>query len=279
MKEKIKNAGKTVWRETKYFFSSGYVWKHFISMLVLIVALVFLALLWMNWYTNHGKSLEVDDYTNLRIADAVRLAERKSFQTKIIDSIFVVGKRSGIVLEQNPKPFSKVKKNRTIYLTVTKENPDMVTLPGLVGNYNYGHYSKKLKLLHVFSKIKKKVVDFRQEENTILYFYYNGKKITETSLKKGVKVPMGAVLEFVVTEKGQNKVEVPNLVCHTLEEAQYILEVADLKVGKIHKSDDITHTSKAYIWRQKPDYLQGKLIKQGTKVELFLRKSRPDGCK
>ena len=45
------------------------------------------------------------------------------------DSIFFKELPRGTVAKQNPKPGSKVKEYRRIYLTMNAVNPEMVTMP------------------------------------------------------------------------------------------------------------------------------------------------------
>ena len=47
------------------------------------------------------------------------------------DSVHIVGRQGGMIINQNPKSGSLVKENRKIYVTVTKYNPDKLTLKDL----------------------------------------------------------------------------------------------------------------------------------------------------
>ncbi|MEZ4950593.1 MAG: PASTA domain-containing protein [Saprospiraceae bacterium] len=112
---------------------------------------------WMSCYTNHGESYTVENYLEMDVNDAIKKIEKGGFRYVITDSIYNIDEKPGVVLDQNPKLGEQVKEGRRIYLTITKSNPDQVSLPTLVGNYDYDQYVKKLKLLNLRASIKEQV--------------------------------------------------------------------------------------------------------------------------
>ncbi|MEL6923022.1 MAG: PASTA domain-containing protein [Bacteroidota bacterium] len=221
---------------------------------------------------------ESDDYIGMDVRDARQKAKNRSFSVVIRDSLYIVGKPSNVVLEQDPTPLSRVKENRTIYLTITKFNADEKLLPELRGNYDYAIYARKLKTRQINARIKEEVFDNNQAPNTILYLYYNGKKITEADISKGVKIPMGSTLDFVVTTRGSTTVETPDLVCMRYSEARFMVENYKLNVGSIIEDQTITNKETAYVWKQVPQYAASKKIRMGAFVDLYLTQYKPDQC-
>jgi beta-lactam-binding protein with PASTA domain len=99
----------------------------------------------------------------------MKKAERNNLKAIVNDSIWTNQHRSGIILRQSPDALSRVKKKRTIYLTITKAKADEKTLPSLVGSDNYDYYKRRLKQMGITLKIRDKKFQNKLEENTILY--------------------------------------------------------------------------------------------------------------
>lgn len=267
---------KTYWLELRLFLSSMFFWKNFGAMVGTTLLIVGLIFFWLKCYTNHGQSVQVQDYTNMTIEDATAKARHRSFRVEVIDSIWKDGVEPNIVLEQTPKPFSRVKEKRTIYLTVTKNTAEEVLLPTLVGNYDYFQYKKKLNNKGVYTAIKERVFDNKQAENTILHFFYKDEKITESDLKNGVRIPKGSTLNFVITEKGGGIVSVPELTCKQLSAAEFLITTLDLNIGNIRPDVTVVDQTTAYIYNQKPG--PGQKIRVGEQVDLYITQELPLGC-
>ncbi len=263
-------------REMAQFLRSGI----FLRNLAALVAFVFIGGLLVNMtlriLTRHGESLQVHDYIGMPLDEAIAKARSRNFRVVVTDSIFKVDQPPNVVLDQTPRPLSRVKERRRIYLTVTKVTPDMVALPDMVGSYNYDQYSRKLAWVNVRSKIRERQFDAKQEENIILHFYYNGEKYTDRDIRSGLKVPMGSTLEFVVTERLTGMVAVPDLVCKTYEEAIFIIASFNLNLGTIH--GDGPGRDQYYIWKQEPAFAPGVTLPPGRQIDLYLTAERPAGC-
>lgn len=259
------------------FLKSGIFLRNFAA----LAAFIFLSATLMQGilriYTRHGESLQVHDYVGMSVDDAIRKARSRNFLVVVTDSIFMLDKAPNVVIDQTPRPLSRVKERRRIYLTVTKATPDMVTLPDMVGSYNYDQYARKLAWVNVRSKITERQFDAKQEENTILHFFYNGQKYTETDVRNGLKVPMGTTLEFVVTERLTGMVAVPDLVCKTYSEAAFIISSFNLNIGTVHGGDGLD-ISNYYIWKQDPPFSPEVTLSAGQQIELYISAELPAGC-
>ena len=272
-KEKAQNIG----REILYFLTSKQFLKNLVGMLGLLALLLTLSFFWMSSYTNHGASLQVPSFLNMNIDEAIQKAEQKKLKLVVNDSIWSADKAPGIVLEQSPKPLSKVKEKRTIYLTITKFQAEEKLLPTLAGNDNYNYYQRRLKQLKVNLKIKSKQFSNKLEENTILYLYVDDKKITAKDLKNGIKVPQGAMVEAVVTTRGGGRVNVPNLVCKKYSEAEFIIGGSQLSISVI-EDKTVKSLDNAYVWKQSPKFSVGKTLGKGEVIDVYVTKRPPAGC-
>jgi beta-lactam-binding protein with PASTA domain len=247
-------------------------------MIAAVVGFVALTLWFLKCYTNHGESLQVHNYIGMRLKEARKMAENRSFHIVITDSIFIVGKEPGVVLEQNPKPLSRVKEDRSIYLTITSAVADFVMLPNITGgNDDYDRFYKKITGLDVKGQVIDHRFDARLEPNTILEVIYNGDTITN-QLNTGFKVPKGSMLSFIVSSREGSTVTLPDLVCKQFDAAKFIVSNYSLNIGTIVRDATVSDDAKAYIWKQEPAFEEGKTIRVGEQINLYLTQKVPDGC-
>ena len=96
--------------------------KNLFYALLTLPFLFFLYLKFLDIYTLHDKHILVPDYSNFHISQLDSISNENNIRYIIIDSVFDLEKPKGIVLNQIPKPNTKVKKKRRIYLTITETN-------------------------------------------------------------------------------------------------------------------------------------------------------------
>jgi len=273
----FKEKATNILREIFLFLTSKQFLKNFAGMIGVVALLLTLSFFWMSSYTHHGESLQVPNYLNMNIDEARGNAAQQNLKIVVNDSIWSADKSAGTVVEQSPKPLSKVKENRTIYLTITKFHAEEKLLPTLAGNDNYNYYKRRLKQLKVNLKVRSKQFSNKLEENTILYLYVDDKKITAKDLKGGIKVPQGSTVEAVVTTRGGGRVSVPNLVCKKYSEAEFIIGGSQLSVSII-KDGTVKSVENAYVWKQSPAFNSGKTLGVGDVVDVYLTKRPPADC-
>ena len=274
MASKVRN----IFKEIGWFLTSGTFLKNALGILLLIGAILLLSTIWMRFYTNHGETFQVKDYVGMGLEDAVAEAEGKGFNIAISDSVFIVGKAPHTVLEQNPKAMSRVKENRTIYLRITKWNADQKTLPSLSGgNDDYSQYSRKLKELGIRSKIIGREFNNKLSANTILHVISEGDTITN-KLRDKFKAPMGSTVYFVVSERGASNVAIPKLLCEQFREAEFIISNYNLNIGSVIPDATVTNESRAYVWKQVPEYKWGQTMRIGEQITLYLTQHKSESC-
>lgn len=264
-----------IWRPVWAFLKSGPFLKNFGALVGILLLLFVLFRGWLKMYTHHDESLTVHDYVGMPLEEAQKKAKEQSFDLTVIDSTFGPDHLLYEIYAQDPGPMSRVKENRTIYVSVYHHSARDVTLPSLVGNYDFEQYKKKLKRKRIDAVIKERVFDAIQEENTIQHFFYNGQKITQNDIKKGFKVPEGSVLEFVVTERQTGFVPLPNLVCKPYKAAAFLISSNNLNIGNV--IGDVPEDN-AYVWKQEPAYEAGQMIQVGRQIDIYITDIRPGGC-
>ncbi len=270
----MKAFAKEVW----LFLSSVLFLKNFAMMLGVLLVAMLLTGWWLRCYTNHGESVHVDDFTGMYLMDAKKQGRVKGFRFEVMDSVWKEGRPSGMIILQNPKPLSRVKEGRKIYVTVTG-NAQPETLPKFSDSaYDYDRYAAKLSNRGIRSRVKERVFDAKQAENTILYFYHNNKKVTEQMVKSGYQVLSGDLLEFVVTERQSNMVEIPNLVCKNFSAAEFLVNSSNLNIGQIFDDGSVGNRAASFIYRQEPEYSGSNMIPVGAQINVWLTQYLPSNC-
>ena len=258
------------------FLTSGYFWKNLVAALLFLVVCFLLLRVSLSLYTNHGASTDLPDFVGMSKTEAEEVADDIGLNLKFEKGAFDPKRPPGTITRQHPKAGAGVKSNRSIYLTVLTDEAPMIKLPPLAGYYDYDQYTARLSAMGEFtSRIREQVFDGKQEENTILYFYYGDQKITEEDLKGGrVEIPKGSELEFVVTVRETGEVAVPNLRCKTFGEVEFLLDGSNLEVGQIY--GDVSDRGSAYVTRVEPG--AGAMVPEGSKFDIYLSEFRPANC-
>jgi len=251
---------------------------HLLLIGLFFALVLFLTMQWLKLYTNHGQKLELPNYIGKSVDGAIEDARDKTFEIIVNDSIHRVGKPGGLILDQNPKGGSIVKENRKIYITITKHQADVVMSEHLTSELYGGDFhmiKSRLENQEFKTAIKSTRYD-RGAPNHILEVWYNGNNITD---KKGVAIEKGTTISFVLSKNDDGELDVPNLVCQTLEEATLLLDFSKLSVADIIPYDDeIVNQNGAFIYKQDPPSGQGRKITMGSGIRLFISKDKPSAC-
>jgi D-alanine-D-alanine ligase len=270
------NQKEGVW---DYLKSSIFI-KQLLFLIGAFLLLIFIILMWLRFYTNHGQQLELPKFIGQNIEDAKAQSEDLSFEIIVNDSIFIVGKEGGIITDQNPKPLSLVKEGRKVYVTITKfgtETVKVADLPTLYGNA-FDQKKTELKYRDIECVIKDYMYD-PGEPNHILEVWYNNELIiSKDGRKNDVEITKGGTLECVVSQRDGGDVTIPDLKCLELDEARFLLESSKLQLGDIIKKVNAEPDAVLYIVSQSPMYDGISNIKMGEKINVTVSASRPVEC-
>ena len=259
------------------YLTDFFVVKNYLGMLALVSGILLMTFWWLKCYTNHGESVQVPSYVGMNFREAARKARARNFEAAVSDSIYMPGKAPGEIINQDPKPQSRVKEGRTIYFTVTKNNPEIIKLPDLIGSDDYDLYSRKLSRLGVKPRIIARVADPILEANTIVAVVYRGDTIPNREVA-GFPVEMGATLDFVVSEAVTLTVSIPDCACQSLDAAKFLIQASDLSVGDVIPDASVTDLETAYVERQRPKFGPNETMRKGEQVDLYITQERPKFC-
>ena len=251
-----------------------------VAILAFLGIMLLISFLWLKLYTHHGQELEMPDYTGFTYEEAVKDASRHKFRMSIQDSLHILGKPGGEILKQNPVAGSLVKSNRMIYVTITKRSPDKIMssrLPEMYGK----NYERKKKELEEHFEIKSRIVDTKYDPGDpgqILEVRYKEKVVFDARHRDNtIPIEKGDYLEFVISAKSGGEVEIPDLLCKTYEEAQFLLENLGLTLGQVTQDGSIDDLNTSYIVSQSPA-ADGSMINMESSIQITVSKTKPDPC-
>ncbi len=265
--------------EIWFFISSTIFLKNLAALAVFILSLYGFLTVGLRLYTHHGQSVPVENYQDMSVREARRKvrASSSNFGFVVNDSLYVVGKAPGLILDQSPMPRSRIKKNRNIYVTVSSATPPEVALPDLTGgNDDFEQFKRKLERLGLKVRIRDKEFNAELEENTILYLIFEGRRVSSTDLKRGFKAPKGSTIDCIVSIRNTGQVDIPSLVCLTYEEATFLLSSSQLTLGNVIAPGE--ERNGLFVYRQEPEFDPVLKLAVGTSVNLYLSETRPPGC-
>lgn len=177
----------------KEFFSfrtNKFFWLNLVAMIVVMVALLFGVLKWLDVYTRHGEAVVVPDVKGMTVDEATKMFSSHGLVCVVSDSNYVKNKAAGIVLDVNPGAGQKVKEGRTIYLTINTLSIPLRAVPDVADNSSLRQAQAKV----LAAGFKLNEVHLVPGEKDWVYgIQYQGRP-----LEAGEKVPLGAFLTLMV---------------------------------------------------------------------------------
>ncbi len=250
----------------KEFVKSRVFIKHLALAVVMGVGLIFILIIWLNIYTRHGQSRPVPDVRGLTLQDASYTARKNKMKINVIDSVYTSFVPRGCIAEQQPLPGHRVKKGRTITVTINAFNPEMVAVPDLVG----------LPLRQALAQIETAGLQMGQRSYVadITVDFVLKQKIHGVEVAPGDSVQKGMVIDLVIG-KGLSDMHttMPNLMGLTLIKAKDEILTYSLNLGASLFDETVATASDsaaAFIYKQNPAYGPDASIQLGSSIYVWL---------
>ena len=235
--------------------------KNLIGAIIGVIALLALVIFGLNTYTRHDESIVVPDLRGIPIDEAVEKLQAQAFEYDL-DSIYQVDAEPGLVIEQDPDPGTKVKKNRTLYLTIITRVAPEVAFPDLIektfveARALLNSYGIKLGDTTYIPDIAKDVV--------------LDVKFGNERLNAGRPIPKGSTVELILGDgRGASEIEVPDLTGLTLEQVKFALQGNSLTLGTVNYMGLVTDSTSATVVSQTPSPEAPK-VSIGTPINVAL---------
>ncbi|MGB3468458.1 MAG: PASTA domain-containing protein, partial [Cyclobacteriaceae bacterium] len=205
------------------------VLKHiFIAVCLFAITLAIIFYIYLPGKTKQGYTITVPNVTEMEYEELDEfITSRELRYTVVADSGYNADLPPRAVISQYPRPDSKVKEGRKIYLTLNAVNPPKVEMPDLLG--------KSLKTVQLQLKamgVKEGRYIFKPGpyKNTFVTAQIDG-----VDVQPGEKITKGSVVDLVLQNgKGQQYFSAPDVIGKEKESAEFIITGSSLNLGEIH---------------------------------------------
>ncbi|MCO5950207.1 PASTA domain-containing protein [Mucilaginibacter flavidus] len=235
-----------------------------------VVVVVFMAIIFgLSIYTRHGTGVPVPQLKGLQADKAISILKDQGFDVKI-DSVYVLDKTPGSVIEQDPDPGTNVKENRTIYLTVVTQLAPPIKMPDLEP---YTYREAIATLANYGLKVGDTTYRSDIARDRILEMRFGGQPI-----KAGTQIPKGSRIDLVLGNgEGASEVDIPDLVNQDLDAAKFVIKNGGLTVGTITYQGAITDSTSLVVVAQSPMKTDSaSKTSNGTRINLTVSQGKKD---
>jgi eukaryotic-like serine/threonine-protein kinase len=250
----------------KDFILSKLFFKNLGKAVIIVVFSIMVLLIWLNIYTRHGQARPVPDFTGLSLEQTARLAKKSRLRYEINDSVYTSLVGRGCVAEQTPRPGFKVKKWRTVIITINAFSPEMTAMPNLID------LPKRQALSLIESSgLQTGVLKYKPDLSidVVLEQQFNGRKIAP-----GDSIQKGSLVDLVLGKGlSDQRASVPDCIGLHLISAKNIILASSLNLGTyIYDSSIVTaaDSAQALVYKQNPEYREDATLQLGSPVYLWM---------
>ncbi len=245
----------------KESFFKRYPWAlHLLIMLGVSLVVLVLVFMVIRIYARQGDEYELPDMVGHNVAELMD-DNPIALDVVVMDSIFRPGQEGGIILTQDPKGGTMVKKGRKLYITMTAFTPEDAVLPELVG-LTVRQAVSELQAAGLQAGKLKFVED--PYKNNVIEQTCKGKTVYA-----GQQIERGSTIDLLVgLGDGNGRSVVPFVIGRTPDRARRDILSASLNVGREHYNG-VKNRQTAVVYRQEPDYTGVSKYAYGTSVDLW----------
>ena len=181
-------------------------------------------------YTRQNQNRIMIDIKNRNLDDVIKILKSENYRYEISDTLYTNKFKLGTIVDQYPKPNTRVKSGRTVRLKIAQPEKS-VAIPNLIGQ---SRRSAELELNQMGLLIDTVYTEYNPE-------YPNG-TIAWQYPKAGDRRKKGMGIQITVSEgMPPNFFQVPNLIGLSINQAKDLIFKSRLKVGKIsyHQDQDL----------------------------------------
>ncbi|MGL6022135.1 MAG: PASTA domain-containing protein [Chitinophagaceae bacterium] len=223
-------------------------------------------MLYLSYSVKKFREVEVPILQNKSIEEAKIILQKLELMYNVIDTLNNGTLPDNTVISQYPDSKMKVKKGRTIMLSISSKKEVPIQMLNVVGlGLSNAVYMIRLQNLNVRDTLWQASDEAKY---IVLKQLYKNKPIAE-----GKQLNKNAGITLVVSSGSfqVNEQEVPNLIGLSVEEAKMILQQFRLSIGTIHSEKN---NSVEYIYRQFPQAGVNEIgkpltMKQNGNIEIW----------
>ena len=157
-----------------------------LAMAALVVLMPYLALRWLNSYTNHNETYEVPDVCGIQLEDAIDVLAANKLNYTIVERRYQENAQENEVVVQYPSPGSDVKEGRKVGLVINTAEKPKRTVPSVIDNRTYREAESHIRAAGF---VIGSVDSIPGEKDWVYELHYNGR-----ALVNGEAIPQGSTL-------------------------------------------------------------------------------------
>jgi len=229
-----------------------------------VVLVLFFFYVYLPSSTNHNETITVPELVGLTFDDLEEFVIKRDLRYEVVeDSGYSEQSDPFTILSQNPKPGSKVKMNRKIYISLNAKVPPEVKMPNLI-NTNVENAEDILNSNGL--KLGELTYEPNLANNAVLAQKMKGK-----NLVPGVPIYKGSSIDLVIGDgEGVQRFPTPNFLGKTLEDVKFQINASKLKLDVINFIE-VDSLPKNIIYKQLPP--AGSMIRTGNLIEIWVNSS------
>ena len=185
---------------------------------------------------------------------------------EVSDSTYIITKRPGEILDQQPRAGEMVKKGRRIILSINALSPQLVVVPNLVGET-----IRQALIVLEQAGLAVGRLSFTPDIaiNNVLAQNFKG-----VAIAPGDSIPKGSSLDLVLGNGFSGAVTaMPEILGFTLAEARNALAAVSMNVGRVTFDEtvkDLSDSLTAKVYSTSPHYTGHDNLPLGARADLWL---------
>lgn len=238
------------------------IFLHIVIITTVAVIILFTVISMLHRYTRHDEVYVMPDFIGM---DHQEVMEEYGdlFRFIISDSIYDKRLDYGSVLQQDPLPDSKVKRNRNIYLVTVARLPEKVIMP------NLSNLSVRQAIVSLETAgLEVGDISFTEHfaKNAVVKQLYLGE-----NCKAGTELYRGSRINLILGNGGEHPmVRFPQIYGKDRKEARLSLQTATLNIKNEHFMDN-QDTAHSRVYKVEPYFAPGNELRAGTAISIWYR--------
>jgi len=246
------------------FLTSRIFWKNVLYAVLITIGLVVMVQISLYFYTDHGKKIQVPDFTGMTLKQLDKFCADNKLYWLIQDSTYVDSKPRGTILSQHPEPGALIKKNRKMFVVTNSWAPEVIKMPKA---YDMPYRQAERVLASAGLRIERTEYVPYFAPTYVIEQKYNGSPIPE-----GSPVAKGSGITLVIGQGLSNeRSAVPNLLNIGKETARKIAMNYYFYVGAVMYDSTVVNSddsARAKVYKQYPGIESSARL--GTSIDIWL---------
>lgn len=157
-----------------------------LGMAAVVVLVPYIALRWLDGYTNHNETYEVPDVCGIQLEEAIDVLAANKLNYTIVERRYQENALENEVVVQYPSAGSDVKEGRKVGLVINTAEKPKRTIPSVIDNRTYREAESHIRAAGF---VIGSVDSIPGEKDWVYELHYNGR-----ALVNGEAIPQGSTL-------------------------------------------------------------------------------------